>query len=84
MATGPAIHEGALWIEGCRTFQLEHFRSKVDQFLTWGGGGAFTTYAQWLNFRNIQNFAFLASVHPLKTDVCATTKGFSKIAKHVK
>ena len=49
-----------------------------------GGGGAVTIYAKWLNFRNIQNYAFLGSVHPLKTDAYAAPKGFSKIAKYVK
>ena len=47
-------------------------------------GAAFTTYARWLNFRSIQNSAFFASVHQLKTDAMAPYEGFSKIAKHVK
>ena len=65
-------------MKGCRAFQFERFPPKVDQFFDLGGGGrlgggrAFMTYAQRLNFQNIQNSAFLASVHLLKTN-CAPT-----------
>ena len=57
----PAIHEDALWVEGCVVAKFDVFTGKVDRFLTWGA--AFTTFAQRLSFRATRNAAYLFNVH---------------------